>query len=104
MTSLLANSANLEPTVNKLCNKMKECLVPELEASDIPQSLFDQMIQQVDMQCQAMFNWSEVEVASDLEKAAVACLDSLVEQTCEELMSEQQTLTTACQAYEDMQK
>lgn len=95
-------ASDIQSSVNRLCEKVEQCMMPEIEASDIPASMLDQMVTQMRNQCRSMYDWSDKVLEGDLKDAAIACLDSMSDVSCDELMGENEIQTAECKAYEGL--
>ena len=87
-SAFILNSANASEHSEKMCSKIKECVLSQAGGDEIPEQMKAIFIQTVDSQCAAMASrYADKYEAAGVQGKANACVDSIVEQSCEKLMS-----------------
>ncbi|MBL4672299.1 MAG: hypothetical protein JKX81_08550 [Arenicella sp.] len=96
------NMANASEHTEKMCAKIKECALSQAAGNQIPEQLKDIIIQMVDSQCGTMANRYDASFAeAGLQELSNACVDSIVEQSCGDLLVIKGTPNTkACKEFE----
>lgn len=84
-----AAHADMDETMDKMCEKIKSCGVIELKKQGLNEEMQSMMIGMFDGMCKTMFAKHVQTVGQKgLEDKAEACIDSMVEASCDELLSE----------------
>lgn len=99
--------ANVSPVsasehTEKMCEKIRECALGELATNQIPEQMRDIMVQVINTQCDSMAEKydAQFEEAGVREKAE-ACVDSIVVQSCSDLMATKgRPNTVECEEFE----
>ncbi len=105
LTSLFISAANAEEVqYERLCGKIKQCALDEArKQSEIPPQM-EQMIEAMfDSQCKVMLEgYTQTFEDAGLTNKAVACSDSILEMSCDELMAQQgEPNTPACKDFKE---
>ncbi|MGQ8365793.1 hypothetical protein [Glaciecola sp. 1036] len=97
------DAKDIQESINKLCDKVEQCVIPEIEQSDLPPEMFKMMVDQIKTQCRSTYEWADNAFTSEIEDAAIACLDSLSALTCSEFLEDDGEVNTPeCQEYEKL--
>ena len=99
----LAN-ADLKDRSDEICKKVKSCAILELEKQGLPQSTIQQMAPLFENMCAPAVERYGLEIADKpgLEKKAEACIDTIVNASCEELtQSRGEYNTPACDEFKN---
>ena len=97
----IAHATELSDRVGELCQKMKVCGQEELAKQDLPPEMAQMMEGMFSGMCQAMVAPYVVSAQNaGLEKKAVACLDSFMDKSCQELMQNDGGDTEECQEFQ----
>ena len=105
MASLLATGtahAELEEAIGQMCSKMKTCSIAEIKKQGLPEEMIGTMTVMFDGMCKTwMIPYANTIGQAGLEDKAEACIDSMVSQSCENLMqSEGQFRSKECVEFE----
>lgn len=105
---LLSNvaHADLDQSMDQMCEKIKTCGKAELAKQDMSAEMQQMMIGMFDGMCQSMFAPHMMTVGkAGLEDKAEACVDSMVDASCDELMADSKEFTSAaCEEFEQAAK
>jgi hypothetical protein len=96
------NAVSASEHTEKMCNKIKECGLSQAASSQIPEQMRGIIIKMIDSQCATMVSHydSKFEQAG-LQDLSNACVDSIVDQNCEDLLASRGTPNTkACKDFE----
>ena len=96
------SSAEASEHTEKLCTKIKQCALSQAGGEQIPEQMKAIVIQMIDSQCRSIAGRYDAEFEeADLQGMANACVDSIVEQSCEDLVgSKGSAETTECKEFE----
>jgi hypothetical protein len=100
--SSITASADIDESMQQMCSKIKSCGLIELENQGLAKEMQDMMIGMFDGMCATMFSKHMKTVGqAGLEDKAEACIDSMVEANCEELLSKEGKFRTEkCDEFE----
>jgi hypothetical protein len=96
------NIANASEHTEKMCAKIKECALSQAAGNQIPEQMKDIIVQMIDSQCASMASQYDASFEeAGLQEMSNACVDSIVEQSCDELLTIKGTPDTkACKEFE----
>ncbi|WP_371194017.1 hypothetical protein [Glaciecola sp. SC05] len=99
--SVSSNADPLKDAADKLCNKMKQCIVEEISAEDD----LDEQTKQIatsmaNSMCESLYQFDFVKEHGDLYDGMLACYNSVSEQKCADLMDGFET--PECEAFEQI--
>lgn len=94
--------ANASEHTEKMCAKVKECAISQVAGNQIPEQMKDIIIQMIDSQCDTMASRYDAGFKeAGLQELSNACVDSIVDQSCEDLLAIKGTPNTkACKEFE----
>lgn len=100
--SVAAVSAkDLSEATSELCEKVKTCGYEQLAGQDVPPQVKATMEAMLDGMCESMIQPYVVATEeAGLEKMALACLESVNSQSCQELMEGDSPETPECKEFE----
>lgn len=97
-----ANADDMSKASKRICDKVKSCGLAELERQQLPPEMAAMMKGMFEGMCQAMVTPYIIKAEDKgLEKKSLACLDSIEDMSCGELMEGDAEHTPACK---DLQK
>lgn len=74
--------------VDELCDRVKQCGLAQLVANDLPEIMQDFVVQTVNSQCVTIASSYKTKVLeADLENEAKACVHSLENQSCDDMLA-----------------
>lgn len=92
----------LNNALSQLCEKMKGCTLQEMRNTTSLKPEMRQMIEEtVNRMCDSVLDVSRIEGHTRLVEPAMACVNSMLEQSCESLKSANMQ-TPACQEYKQV--
>jgi len=102
ITVAFSIGANASERNEALCSKVKECVLSEAFPGEVSDELQAFVIQTVDAQCATMLKRYDAEFKENgLQDQSNACVDSIIEQPCSELMASKGEATTqSCKDFE----
>lgn len=100
---MISSAAYASEHTEKMCAKIKECALSEAAGNEIPEQMKAIVVQMIDSQCATMASRYDASFEqAGLQDKANACVDSIVEQSCEDLMSNKESPDTeACRSFEN---
>lgn len=97
--SVSSNAEPLKDAADKLCNKMKQCIVEEISAEDELDEQTKQLATSMaNSMCDSFYQFEFVKEHNALIDGIVACYNSASEQKCADLMDGFET--PECEAFE----
>lgn len=102
LVALQLSSANASEHIEKMCAKIKQCALSHVASDEIPEQMKAMVVQVIDSQCTAMASrYDVIFEEAGLQDKAKACVDSIVEQRCDDLLSDKGSPDTpACAEFE----
>ncbi|NND83105.1 MAG: hypothetical protein HKN50_11810 [Gammaproteobacteria bacterium] len=99
LTTLLIMStpawADLQKAMDSMCDKMKTCSVAEIKKQELPPEMAPMIEAMFDGMCKTwMGPYAEALGKAGLEDKAEACVESVVSESCEDLMSREGDFTS----------
>jgi len=96
------NAVNASERTEKMCAKIKECALSDAAGQYIPEQMKAIVIQMIDTQCETMADRYNAKFEeAGLQDKSNACVDSIVDQSCDDLIATQGTPNTAaCKDFE----
>lgn len=92
----------LNKALGELCEKMKVCTLQEMQRKNNLKPEMRQMIEEtVNRMCDSMLDVSRIQGHTRLVEPALACVNSMLEKSCDALKSANMQ-TPACQEYEEV--
>ncbi len=87
----------------KVCSRVKTCVLESMEGQDVPQNMKDMLIGQLDSQCIDGYKAEEQKlIDAGLEDEANACAADMLKLSCPELMDPNQAKQLkSCQDFEE---
>jgi hypothetical protein len=96
-----ANADEFTEGVQKLCDKMKQCAMESLKGQEIPPEMKGMIEQQLDQSCVSLEqNYAAALQNEELYQPAIACMNSLLSKSCEEIQQSGTNQTGACKELE----
>ena len=97
----LVQADDIADSSQRICAKVKTCGVAQLEAQGLQSEMVDMMKAMFDGMCQSMVA-PYINRANDagLEKKAMACLDTIEDMSCDQLMNGDGNQTEECKELE----
>ena len=94
-------NADIDQSMDKLCAKTKSCGIAELEKQGISGDMVNMMSVMFDGMCKGWLSpYASAVGEAGLEGKAEACIDSMVEQSCQLLMeSEGEFVSESCEEF-----
>lgn len=94
--------ADMNKTMDKMCEKIKGCGMIELKNQGLSEEMQNMMVGMFDGMCKTMFAEHIKTVGQKgLEEKAEACIDSMVAADCDELLNEEEQFKTKqCDEFE----
>lgn len=80
--------ADLDASMDEMCTKMKTCAIDNAKQQGLPAEMEQMMVGMFDGLCKSMMQpYADSIGKAGLENKAEACVDSIVEESCEKLMA-----------------
>ncbi len=93
--------ADLNEQVLNLCDKMKTCIYEQAGGQELPPQMKEAIEGAFEQQCKQTIETYATNIEdSGLEDEANACVSSLLERSCGEIMSGNGNLTPDCETFE----
>lgn len=104
VAAFAVTEANASERTEKICAKIKECTLNQPDSIEIPEQMKAIVTQVIDNQCVAMAETYDAKFEqAGLQAKATACVDSMVNQSCKDLVSSNyngRSNTKACNDFE----
>jgi len=101
-TTLTAKGADASEHTEKMCAKVKECALSDAAGNQVPEEMRAVIVQMIDSQCATMASRYNAKFKeAGLQDKSNACVDSIVKQSCDEIIATNGAPTTkACKDFE----
>lgn len=98
----MPTQADLNQSTSAMCQKFKTCSIAELEKQNLSADSIATLVESFDSMCQSWVKpYSQTLGQAGLESKAVACIDSMVARSCDDLMGAQGKFSSpACDQFQ----
>lgn len=98
----ISYSVSADEKIDQLCAKMKQCALAQVDSQGLPPQVRETMVNLFDSQCVAMTKQYSVSInEAGLKDESYACIDSITEQSCDQIVGSQgQVKTPECEEFE----
>lgn len=97
-----ATADDLGAAATSLCEKVKTCALQQMNQQQMTPQMRQMIEPSLESMCASMNGqMAEVPQGHELYKPAVACMRSMAQQSCSDIMNAAQNMTPACKDYEN---